>query len=187
MDDEDKGEFGIAPHRIQTTEEFTDDRPPTNKKARISLESEGPIRGNPVKQLFLAPVKGKISISLLRKMGWKDEDGFQTYVTRKKVKSREKSSSPPPAVVDEGTKVYKVDMGPIQKIYSNDDLEDDDDDDDGSSIDENFEFDSEKIDFRINRFGLGYVGLTKYLGDQPQQHINLFAQIEANEKRKRVN
>lgn len=74
MDDEDTGEYGIAPHRIQTTAEFTNDRA-NMKRARISLQSDGPILGDPVKKLFLEPVKGKIAVNLLRKMGWKDEEG----------------------------------------------------------------------------------------------------------------
>lgn len=185
MDEEDTGEFGIAPHRIQTTAEFTDDRS-TMKRARISLQSDGPISGDPVKNLFIEPVKGKIAVNLLRRMGWKDEAGkptckqfTHTHNSHLKLISSafrscltgnsEKTAS--------ASKVYHCDMGPIVQPTGNDDYDSDEDMDVSRRI-----LSSGIVVFKSNRFGLGYVGLTKYHIAEPQQHINLFAQLEVADR-----
>ena len=90
MDEEDIGEFGIAPQRIQTTDDFTAEKSNKNRK-RVSEQSEGPIPGTPVLNLFLKPAKDKASVSLLKKMGWKENQGIgsrQTKSQKKKMAER---------------------------------------------------------------------------------------------------
>lgn len=80
MDDEDVGEFGIAPQRIQTTDDFTAEGSSAGRsgnRKRPAMESaEGPILGTPVLNLFLKPAKDKASVSLLKKMGWRENQGL---------------------------------------------------------------------------------------------------------------
>lgn len=77
MDDEDVGEFGIAPQRIQTTDDFTADSKTNRKRQGPSLsQPDGPILGTPVLNLFLKPAKDKASVSLLKKMGWRENQGI---------------------------------------------------------------------------------------------------------------
>lgn len=77
MDDEDVGDFGIAPQRIQTTDDFTAESSNSNRK-RSAIDtsvSTGPILGTPVLNLFLKPAKDTASVSLLKKFGWRDNYG----------------------------------------------------------------------------------------------------------------
>lgn len=79
MDDEDVGEFGIAPQRIQTTDDFTaENSSKSNRKRQGPSLTDGPILGTPVLNLFLKPAKDKASVSLLKKMGWRENQGTCT-------------------------------------------------------------------------------------------------------------
>lgn len=81
MDAEDQGEFGIAPQRIQTTEDFTAESSSSSNRKRpaeaaaTASTDGGPIMGTPVLNLFLKPAKDKASVSLLKKMGWRENQG----------------------------------------------------------------------------------------------------------------
>ena len=55
MDEEDTSEFGIAPRRLQTTEDYTDAKKKGTKRARQI--NDGPIPGIPVLQTLLRPVR----------------------------------------------------------------------------------------------------------------------------------
>lgn len=57
MDDEDVGEFGIAPTAIRATTDYTDHDKKGTKRERTSYIGDGPIPGTPVLQELLKPVK----------------------------------------------------------------------------------------------------------------------------------
>lgn len=90
MDDEDMGEFGIAPKRITTTERFlSEEQEIQNRRKRMlsSGNSHGVIPGDPVLQDLILPVNMSFGVELLKKMGWKEGQGVgpRERKTRKKV------------------------------------------------------------------------------------------------------
>ncbi|KAG4070149.1 hypothetical protein HA402_013392 [Bradysia odoriphaga] len=189
MDDEDMGEFGIAPQRIQTTEDFTAKGPEKDNRKRPALRDDGPVLGTPVLQLFLKPAKDKASVSLLKKMGWRENQGIGSRLTRRdKKKAAERYFKE-----RSGSKVYNCDMGPLQKPHEDSDddvVENDDDNEDSESDDSSEEITFAPDDyepflhaFKTNRFGLGYEGLSKSTGSVAQKHINLFAPFEVLDRK----
>ena len=90
MDDEDMGEFGIAPKRIATKEEFmSHERELQNRKRVIDrdlVDSHGIIPGEPVLQDLVLPVKMSVGVTLLKKMGWKEGQGVGPRERRTKKK-----------------------------------------------------------------------------------------------------
>lgn len=88
MDDEDLGELGIAPQRLQTTEDFTSKE--QSNKRKFKQQSDGPIPGIPVLHQLLEPARENIAIRLLKKMGWKEGQGIGARMTRKEKKQAEK-------------------------------------------------------------------------------------------------
>lgn len=188
MDDEDMGEFGIAPQRIQTTEDFTAKAPDKDNRKRPALREDGPVLGTPVLQLFLKPAKDKASVSLLKKMGWREQQGIGSRLTK-----REKKKAGERYLKERGgSKVYNCDMGPLQKNDEriDDDQEDDEEESESDDSDEEITFAPDDYEaflhaFKTNRFGLGYEGLNKTSGTQ--QHVNLFAPFEIlDRKNKKV-
>ncbi|XP_022801453.1 G patch domain-containing protein 1-like [Stylophora pistillata] len=78
MDDDDMGEFGIAPKRIATKEQFLSwERGLENRRKRMvtSDDSERVIPGVPPLQDLVVPVKMSVGVELLKKMGWKEGQG----------------------------------------------------------------------------------------------------------------
>lgn len=89
MDDEDMGDFGIAPKRITTKEEFlSEEQEIQNRGKRIvaSSDSQGVIPGEPVLQDLVLPVKMSVGVELLKKMGWKEGQGVGPRERRTKQK-----------------------------------------------------------------------------------------------------
>lgn len=193
MDEEDVSEFGIAPQRIQTTEDFTptdSGRDKTRSKRKILPPSEGPIPGVPVLHLVLESSHDKVAVRLLKRMLTKDRPADA------KPKERKQKPAPVPEEVvsdeeqpatDTDKKVYKCDMGPMQKPL-------DEESESSESDDENVltfqpdEFDAFVTGYKIDRFGLDYTGLDRNAllggsGDTTQQkHLNLFSSFEMVDK-----
>lgn len=57
MDEEDTGQFGIAPKGICATSDYTDHGQRGVKRERMNRDSSGPIPGTPVLKDLLKPVK----------------------------------------------------------------------------------------------------------------------------------
>lgn len=176
MDDEDLGEFGIAPQRLQTTEDFTS-KTQANKR-KFKQPSDGPIPGIPVLHQLLEPARENIAIRLLKKMGWKEGQGVGARMTRKEKKLAEKRNEKELYVM----KMYGCEItGNTTKKMQSDDENDDSDDSDIENI--TFapdDFEPFILALKENTFGLGYVGLSK----EPvlQQHVNLFSPFEVLDK-----
>ena len=90
MDEEDIGEFGIAPKRITTKEKFSVlDREPQRPRKRV-VEADDALRviipGEPVLQDLVLPVKMCVGVELLKKMGWKEGQGIGPRERRSKKK-----------------------------------------------------------------------------------------------------
>lgn len=172
MDDEDVGEFGIAPQRIQTTEDFgPSESRQANKRKLQSGSSQRPIPGMPVLELVLESCRDKAAVRLLKRM---DKRYAATLEKTRKLpetiedepaepddEPMESTDEQPGDEAIEQNKVYQCDMGPIQRRSRRDS-----DGSDVSSSDEELVFDEDEFDaifenLKINRFGLNYVGLEK--------------------------
>lgn len=191
MDEEDTGEFGIAPQRIQTTQDFTqsDESSTSRKRARTSqLEQQGPIPGVPVLHLLLESCNDKVTINILKKMGWKSTQ-----------RPKRKRQTPPPpedkAQSDQSETIARVvscDMGPIKRPVSSDDDDESEVSDDDLAF-ESDEYDSYVVGVKDDRFGIDYTGLDRstFSGTGstsvglPAAHFNLFAAFEMVDKNKK--
>lgn len=143
--------------------------------------------GTPVLQLFLKPAKDKASVSLLKKMGWREQQGIGSRLTK-----REKKKAAERYLKERGdVKVYNCDMGPFQKPVEHTDDEEEDEES-GSDSEEEITFAPDDYEpflhaFKTNRFGLGYEGLNKTSTSVQSQHINLFTPFEVlDRKNKKV-
>lgn len=196
MDEEDTSEFGIAPQRIQTTDDFTPatddvDDGSTGRKRKFQTDSQGPIPGTPVLHSVLESCRDPVPVSLLKKMGWR---GKQKTV-RKQVSSPSTSTAIEDVPSDELTdkRVYVCDMGPIKRPASSD--QEDDDSDIDSDIEVNFEPDDLEafiVNVKTDRFGIDYKGLDRSIfggksttsdsGEQKLKHFSLFPTFEVLNK-----
>lgn len=181
MDEEDVGEFGIAPQRIQTTDDFGPDARQRNKRKLTDATAHGPIPGVPVLELVLESCRDKAAVRLLKRM---DKRYAATLTEKPKLKSFSKpKDDDEPIVMKENDdepmdssiadladqKVYKCDMGPIQRPSRRNDGDGSDSDSDSDSDDDEYLqyiFDTDEYDtifnnLKSNRFGLSYVGLEK--------------------------
>ncbi|CAH8466251.1 unnamed protein product [Heterobilharzia americana] len=71
MDDEDFGEFGIAPRRIRPTHEFDDTHVRDTLQIALGEQSVIPQAGSLLKGLIVA-TRGTLAERLLRRLGWKN-------------------------------------------------------------------------------------------------------------------
>ncbi|XP_038067893.1 G patch domain-containing protein 1-like [Patiria miniata] len=85
MDEEDLGDFGIAPRKIVTTEKFTGEGKPQKRLAPSSGPSAIP--GEHPLQDLIVMSNESIGGWLLRKMGWRQGQGVGPKVRRRKKKS----------------------------------------------------------------------------------------------------
>uniref|UniRef100_A0A336L580 CSON004539 protein n=1 Tax=Culicoides sonorensis TaxID=179676 RepID=A0A336L580_CULSO len=159
MDDEDLGEFGIAPQRVQTMEDFSDQAGSSSSKFRgVKRRYEGaPIPGIPVLETLLAPAKDKIAVRILRKMGWKDGQGVGARLTKKEKKRAKERNTKEMYII----KKYGCDMGPFAKQQTGSESDEESDDSDYEITFAPDDFDPFVITVKDNSFGLGYSGLNR--------------------------
>ncbi|XP_063802063.1 G patch domain-containing protein 1 isoform X2 [Pseudophryne corroboree] len=164
MDDEDLGEFGIAPKEIMPTDDFaskTKDK--VREKARELASVTAPIPGATILEDLIAPAKITIGVQLLRQMGWKEGQGVGPRT--KRAARKQKSGG--------GMKMYGCAQLPAGSEESEDEEEE--------YMPENVTFapkDVIPVDFSVkdNVHGLGYRGLDPHraLFGNTASHINLF-------------
>lgn len=179
MDEEDVGEFGIAPQRIQTTEDFGSSEGRQKNKRKLVANSEGPIPGIPVLELVLESCHDKAAVRLLKRMDKRyaaalaektkkqtepepeDEIMDAKDEVMESKETDEQTEETATEDVQEG-KVYKCDMGPMRRPRSDSqDSESSSSDDDEELVFDEDEYDSIFDNFKTNRFGLEYKGLDK--------------------------
>lgn len=197
MDDEDVGEFGIAPQRIQTRDDFTpnetEEQISSKNKRKLPTNSSGPIPGVPVLHLVLESCRDKVAVRLLKRMEPKLAGKILNKVEKppKVVESEVKEDESPEADGDASAKVYQCDMGPFQHRRSVDD--DSGSDSDSVGLDDlmfaDDDFDEYAKHVKNDRFGLEYVGLDKgaFFGTSSsdaahQKSLNLFSSFEMVDK-----
>lgn len=168
MDEEDFGEFGIAPQKIQTKEDFGPESTSGTKRRR-EAPSEGPIPGEPVLRNLLKPVHDKAAVRILKKMGWRDGQGIgsrMTYSEKKRTSERNKKEMY--VFSKYGTKGNKNDS------------------EDDSMSDEEITFVPDDFDpfianIKDNTFGLEYSGLKA--PSTSLKHLNLFEPFRLYDKK----
>lgn len=170
MDEEDVGEFGILPHKIQTKEDFATG----TTKRKFEKPSDGPIPGEPVLKNLLKPIHDKAAVRILKSMGWRDNQGIGSRLTHREKKMTNERNQREMYI----QKKYGCDMGPISQANDSDA---DDDDEDLSDDEITFapdDFDPYIANIKNNSFGLGYSGLKPSTTAATSQHINLFQSFE---------
>ncbi|XP_034944075.1 G patch domain-containing protein 1 homolog [Chelonus insularis] len=182
MDEEDTGEFGIAPSGIRATSDFADQNKNEKKRRRGQSYNQEPIPGVPVLKELLKPVTDTVGVTLLKRMGWKPGQGIGLRLTkREKKRIREKNAK---------KKVYGCSLPGQEFVTSKSDSENSDDeqeDDNGQAIlfapDDYEPF---RCNPKDNYFGLGYSGLDR----RPvlSGHVNLFdtPAFQLQEKNKKL-
>ena len=167
------GEFGIAPHKIQTKEDFTSDP----KKRKREKPSDGPIPGEPVLQNLLKPVRDKAAVRILKSMGWRDNQGIGSRLTYREKKNINERNQREMFL----QKKYGCDMGPVVVALQEDTDEDDLSDDEITFAPD--DFDPFIANVKNNTFGLGYSGLKPSSSSSTSQHINLFQSFEVLDRK----
>ncbi|XP_076385513.1 G patch domain-containing protein 1 [Megachile rotundata] len=160
MDDEDTGEFGIAPKGICATSDYTDHGHRGIKRERVNRESSGPIPGTPVLKDLLKPVKETVGIMLLKKMGWRPGQGIGSRLTKQekaKIKSRNAKM-----------KILQQESKKANSESSSEESEDDYGDVTFAPDD----YEPFRCNPKDNYFGIGYSGLDRRT--ILSGHVNLF-------------
>lgn len=145
MDDEDVGEFGIAPQKIQTKDDYSS----SSNKRKYEKPSEGPIPGEPVLKNLLKPSRDKAAARILISMGWRQNQGVGSRLTyREKKRANERNQR----------ELY------LQQKYGSSVRVSDGSEDESGSDEENITFAPDDFDpfiatIKTNTFGLGYSGL----------------------------
>ncbi|EAA00124.4 AGAP011880-PA [Anopheles gambiae str. PEST] len=174
MDEEDLGEFGIAPQRVQAKEDFAHSSAAgRSNKRRLDLAfSKGPIPGQPVLRALLEPAREKTAVKILKKMGWREGQGIGERQTKREKKR---------ANVRNSKEQY------ILKIAENDDG-DDGEESDGSDSDYEITFAPDDFDplvaaIKDNTFGLGYSGLDRGGTSKGFQLFDTLEVVDRNNKK----
>ncbi|XP_052872774.1 G patch domain-containing protein 1 homolog [Anopheles cruzii] len=178
MDDEDLGEFGIAPQRVQTKDDFAHTGGPSAAskahKRRLDLSfPSGPIPGQPVLRALLEPAKEKTAVRMLKNMGWREGQGVGERQTRAEKKRANKRTSKEQYVM----KVYGCEI-PGRTTERSDAHSESDSDSDCSDYELTFapdDFDPLVASMKDNTFGLGYSGLDR---GGTAKGFNLFDTLE---------
>uniref|UniRef100_W8B376 G patch domain-containing protein 1 n=1 Tax=Ceratitis capitata TaxID=7213 RepID=W8B376_CERCA len=180
MDDEDHGEFGIAPQRLVTRAEYTSIEPEQSRKRKLMATNSGPIPGKPLLEQLIMPLQGKIGERILKSMGWRPGQGIGPRQTRKEKKMARARNQRETYVMQQ----YGYQPNPKTAVNS----------DEGGDETESSDEEPEKITFapddydpyvciaKKDRFGLGYrsnlsrdpILSNAHLATTNSGHINLF-------------
>ncbi|XP_035784559.1 G patch domain-containing protein 1 homolog [Anopheles albimanus] len=181
MDEEDLGEFGIAPQRVQTRDDFAHSSVGAGsagfcqKRRHDATIPKGPIPGQPVLRALLEPAKEKTALRMLKQMGWREGQGIGERQTRVEKKRANERNTKEQYVM----KMYGCEL-PGHPVQSNKDMDGSlslSDSDDGSDYDITFapdDFDPLVAAIKDNTFGLGYNGLDRGAA----KGFNLFDTLE---------
>uniref|UniRef100_A0A182WDX4 G-patch domain-containing protein n=1 Tax=Anopheles minimus TaxID=112268 RepID=A0A182WDX4_9DIPT len=163
MDEEDLGEFGIAPQRVQAKEDFAHNSASTrSNKRRLELSfSKGPIPGQPVLRSLLEPAKEKTAVKILKKMGWREGQGIGERQTKAEKKRANERTNKEQYIM----KMYGCEI-PGRTEQNTGTEQDGDDGSDSSESDYEITFAPDDFDplvaaLKDNTFGLGYSGLDR--------------------------
>lgn len=179
MDEEDQGEFGIAPKVLRATSDYNQS---SSRKRAHSNYSTGPIPGQPVLRDILLPVKDTVGVRLLRNMGWRPGQGVGPRLNRRQKKIQQKE------IKQASKKVYGCQL-PGSSTHSGGSGGDSSDESDSEMQSMTFapdDYDAFVVKIKDDVFGIGYQGLDK----RPvlSGHVQLFEPsfLGMQEKKKKV-
>nr|XP_040233027.2 G patch domain-containing protein 1 homolog [Anopheles coluzzii] len=189
MDEEDLGEFGIAPQRVQAKEDFAHSSAAgRSNKRRLDLAfSKGPIPGQPVLRALLEPAREKTAVKILKKMGWREGQGIGERQTKREKKRANERNSKEQYIL----KMYGCEIpgreGQTSASAENDDG-DDGEESDGSDSDYEITFAPDDFDplvaaLKDNTFGLGYSGLDRGGTSKGFQLFDTLEVVDRNNKK----
>ncbi|XP_030024107.2 G patch domain-containing protein 1 homolog isoform X1 [Manduca sexta] len=186
MDEEDRGEHGIAPRHMQTHSEFSG-----QKRTRPRQYHDGPIPGEPVLEQLVQAVHETAAVKMLRAMGWRQGQGTGERVSgQQKKRARDQH------------KVYGCyippEMRPVSSIACIIENTQTEDDNDSSSSEVDYDtlfapddYEPYILHRKNDRFGLGYSGLSRHsvlgnlvgeYGSQPSSSRSHLAMKEKGRK-----
>lgn len=189
MDDEDRGEFGIAPKGLEIHEDFTAADNSKERKRKFLQSDMKPIPGEPVLQQLLKPVKDKVSVRILKAWGWRPGQGVGPRQTRKEKKKAKERNKKELYLIEK----YGCDLPSTSKALnsggSDEDEHDDDDTDEEEITFAPEDYEAAPYGIKDDHYGIGYKPLSRQsvLGGSSTssdavrklEHINLFKPLEA--------
>ncbi|XP_035897938.1 G patch domain-containing protein 1 homolog [Anopheles stephensi] len=185
MDEEDLGEFGIAPQRVQAKEDFAHSSASArSNKRRLELSfSKGPIPGQPVLRALLEPAKEKTAVKILKKMGWREGQGIGERQTKGEKRRANVRSSKEQYIM----KMYGCEI-PGRSGQNNDTENDRTDVSDSSDSDYEITFAPDDFDplvaaLKDNTFGLGYSGLDRGESSKAFRLFDTLEVVDRNNKK----
>ncbi|XP_072013289.1 G patch domain-containing protein 1-like [Amphiura filiformis] len=164
MDEDDLGDFGIAPRKIVTSKDFSNED--KTRKRQMAYVQHHAIPGEPPLPDLIVPSQESIGVQLLKKMGWKEGQGVGPKA-RRNIRAKANQSMP-------GVKQYGCAPPPAQGS--------DDSDEAGlDSFARDFLFapkDNQEFSFRAkdDYHGIGYQGLDPSRAILGGGHVNLFGE-----------
>lgn len=204
MDEEDKGEFGIAAKRLQTHADFADEsageKPSRKRKFMQPNEILGGMMAGAVALQDLLQIKAdKVAVRILKSMGWREGQGIGSRQTGKEKKKAK--------LLNMKEKYLREHYGYDKKAKEEESNEEEsEDEDDAESIlpGKTITFAPEDFDepmpsMKMDRFGLSYSGLNRdpvlasssstttssSAGAAVQKRFNLFETFEVLDKNKK--
>ena len=189
MDEEDRGEFGIAPKGLQINEDYTGSTTDqTEKRKRKFMQNDlHPIPGEPVLHQLIKPIKDKAAVRILKNWGWRPGQGIGPRQTkREKKKARERNKKELYLM-----EKYGCELPQTSKAVTDED-DDEEDSEDSDSTDDEITFAPEDCELppykiKLDKYGIGYEPLSRQsvLGttsSMPTEHINFFKPLETLSK-----
>ncbi|KAI9587242.1 G patch domain-containing protein 1 homolog [Glossina fuscipes] len=180
MDEEDRGEFGIAPRGLKISEDYTIVEQEHTRKRKYLEQSITPIPGEPVLYHLIKSVRDKVSVRILKAWGWRPGQGIGPRQTRQaKRRDRERYKREQYLLERYGCELPGTSKASLKDENFNagseeEDVSDADDDDDNDEI----TFAPEDYDMppcvsKEDRYGLNYVPLSRnsILGDSARDTV----------------
>ncbi|KAG7300807.1 hypothetical protein JYU34_015142 [Plutella xylostella] len=150
MDEEDRGEFGIAPRLVQTNSDFSG-----QKRRRQTHYHDGPIPGEPVLEQLIRTVHETAAVRLLKAMGWKPGQGAGVRVSKKEKKDERQRKKVYGCYMPEELRQKDPQPEPQQSDSSDSEFEYD-------SLFAPDDYEPYLLRTKSDRFGLGYQALSRH-------------------------
>lgn len=133
MDEEDFGDYGIAPRQVSIKSDYkVDSKQDTNQRTNIVYFDD-----------LIKPIRTSLGVKMLRKMGWREGQGVGPKIKRKLRQLKAKA-----AQNQKGIKTYGV------SLPNDNDISDIDEDED--YLVSNYDIHEQKFEIKEDVFGLGY-------------------------------
>ncbi|KAM7357647.1 G patch domain-containing protein 1 homolog [Cochliomyia hominivorax] len=189
MDDEDRGEFGIAPKSLKISEDFSSaaEQQGEKRKRKFLQNDLQPIPGEPVLQQLIKPIKDKAAVRILKIWGWRPGQGIGPRQTRKEKKKARERNKKELYLMEK----YGCEIPTTSKSLSSLNTDEEDNSSSATEDEDDITFAPEDCELppqyhKQDKYGIGYEPLSRksVLGgssfsSKPKEHFNLFPALEA--------